>query len=121
MSELSQAQRRRVIVERARADGRIDAHDLAARLDVAIETIRRDLTALAQHGVLRRIHGAAYPAEGAAHEVPRITAPASWSSNAAASPPPPPKLVTPPPCSSTRATPANSSLNDAPPLGRPGL
>ncbi|WP_159943578.1 MULTISPECIES: DeoR/GlpR family DNA-binding transcription regulator [unclassified Nocardiopsis] len=56
-------ERQKVILERARRDGRVDVTGLAAEFDVTYETIRRDLTALERHGVLRRVHGGAIPVE----------------------------------------------------------
>jgi DeoR family fructose operon transcriptional repressor len=56
-------ERHQLIVERARLDGRVDVAALAADLDVTSETIRRDLTTLERHGLLRRVHGGAIPAE----------------------------------------------------------
>lgn len=56
-------ERRQVILERARRDGRVDVTGLAAEFDVTHETVRRDLTALERHGVLRRVHGGAIPVE----------------------------------------------------------
>jgi DeoR family transcriptional regulator, fructose operon transcriptional repressor len=57
------AERQQLIVERARADGRVDGAALAVELDVTPETIRRDLSTLERHGVLRRVHGGAIPVE----------------------------------------------------------
>ncbi|MBV2366914.1 DeoR/GlpR family DNA-binding transcription regulator [Streptomonospora nanhaiensis] len=56
-------ERQRHILERARRDGRVDVAGLAAAFDVTYETVRRDLTALERHGVLRRVHGGAIPVE----------------------------------------------------------
>ncbi|WP_017585684.1 DeoR/GlpR family DNA-binding transcription regulator [Nocardiopsis ganjiahuensis] len=56
-------ERQKVILERARHDGRVDVTGLASEFDVTYETIRRDLTALERHGVLRRVHGGAIPVE----------------------------------------------------------
>ena len=42
--------------------------DLAARLQVAAETVRRDLQVLESHGLIRRTHGGAFPTEGARFE-----------------------------------------------------
>lgn len=56
-------ERHQAIVERARTDGRVDVATLAADLDVTAETIRRDLTTLERHGLLRRVHGGAIPVE----------------------------------------------------------
>lgn len=51
------------IVTRARSNGRVEVTALAATLDVATETIRRDLTSLERRGLLRRVHGGAIPVE----------------------------------------------------------
>ncbi|GAB2507742.1 DeoR/GlpR family DNA-binding transcription regulator [Nocardiopsis aegyptia] len=56
-------ERQQVILERARHDGRVDVTGLTSEFDVTYETIRRDLTALERHGVLRRVHGGAIPVE----------------------------------------------------------
>lgn len=56
-------ERQKVILERARHEGRVDVTGLASEFDVTYETIRRDLTALERHGVLRRVHGGAIPVE----------------------------------------------------------
>ncbi|SFJ81740.1 DeoR/GlpR family DNA-binding transcription regulator [Cellulomonas sp. KH9] len=56
-------ERHQEILTRARADGRVDVTRLAAELDVTPETIRRDLTALERHGLVRRVHGGAIPVE----------------------------------------------------------
>jgi DeoR family fructose operon transcriptional repressor len=56
-------ERHQQILARARADGRVDVTGLADELDVTPETIRRDLTALERHGLVRRVHGGAIPVE----------------------------------------------------------
>jgi DeoR family transcriptional regulator, fructose operon transcriptional repressor len=56
-------ERQQVILERARARGRVDVTALADEFAVTTETIRRDLTILERHGVLRRVHGGAIPVE----------------------------------------------------------
>lgn len=56
------------IVEFARTRGRVEVAALAAELDVATETIRRDLKALAGRRLLKRVHGGAVPLETAAFE-----------------------------------------------------
>lgn len=56
-------ERQRSILERARAEGRVDVAALAAEFEVTYETIRRDLTTLERHGVLRRVHGGAITVE----------------------------------------------------------
>ncbi|SDP27761.1 DNA-binding transcriptional regulator of sugar metabolism, DeoR/GlpR family [Nakamurella panacisegetis] len=68
MGNSPNAQRRREIIAFAREHGQVQVTDLAARLGVATETIRRDLTVLEQDGLVRRIHGAAYPLDGAGFE-----------------------------------------------------
>lgn len=47
----------------ARSEGRIDNTHAAAHLDVAIETLRRDLRFLDQEGQIRRVHGGFVAAE----------------------------------------------------------
>ncbi len=47
------------ILDLARADGRVLVEDLAARFGVTLQTIRRDLTDLADAGRLERVHGGA--------------------------------------------------------------
>lgn len=61
-------ERQRLILGRARRDGRVDVGALAADLDVAVETVRRDLRELAGRGVVHRVHGGAYPVESAGFE-----------------------------------------------------
>lgn len=56
-------ERRHAIADQARRDGRVEVVALATELDVTPETIRRDLSDLERHGVLRRVHGGAIPAE----------------------------------------------------------
>jgi DeoR family fructose operon transcriptional repressor len=56
-------ERQRWIVERARASGRVEVAALADELSVTTETVRRDLTTLERHALLRRVHGGAIPIE----------------------------------------------------------
>lgn len=51
--------RHRHIVDRLDSVGRVDVGSLAMQLDVAPETIRRDLRLLEQQGLLQRVHGGA--------------------------------------------------------------
>ncbi|MDQ1636349.1 MAG: DeoR family transcriptional regulator, fructose operon transcriptional repressor [Frankiaceae bacterium] len=51
------------IVGRARSQGRVDVTFLAEEFGVTTETVRRDLTVLERHGLLRRVHGGAIPVE----------------------------------------------------------
>jgi DeoR/GlpR family transcriptional regulator of sugar metabolism len=51
--------RHRRIIDLLDAHGRVQVGDLSGRLDVAPETIRRDLRQLEDHGLLQRVHGGA--------------------------------------------------------------
>ncbi|KRO39811.1 MAG: hypothetical protein ABR66_00310 [Microbacteriaceae bacterium BACL25 MAG-120322-bin65] len=61
-------ERRLLIVDWTRNEGRLDAADTALKLNVATETIRRDFDILQRRGVLRRVHGGAIAMERFAHE-----------------------------------------------------
>ncbi len=61
-------ERRMRLVEWTRSAGLVDASDAADRLDVAVETVRRDLDVLQRRGLLRRVHGGAIATEKYAHE-----------------------------------------------------
>ncbi|MER5443882.1 DeoR/GlpR family DNA-binding transcription regulator [Streptomyces sp. NPDC002790] len=65
---MSAEERQREIVRTARHSGSVDVTELAAALGVAKETVRRDLRALEDHGLVRRTHGGAYPVESAGFE-----------------------------------------------------
>jgi DeoR family transcriptional regulator, glycerol-3-phosphate regulon repressor len=52
------------ILDLARSDGRVVVEDLASRFDVTLQTIRRDLTEMADAGHLDRVHGGAVPRTG---------------------------------------------------------
>ena len=56
------------LTEWSRIEGRIDAITAAARLDVAVETVRRDLEILQRRGVVRRVHGGAISTQRLAKE-----------------------------------------------------
>src|SRR5690606_22325550 len=60
--------RRAAILTQARDEGSVSVAELSAMLDVATETVRRDLRALVDAGLLRRTHGGAKPVEGAGFE-----------------------------------------------------
>lgn len=62
------ATRHAAIVEQLRSTGQVSATDIAEQLGVTHETIRKDLTALQERGVLRRVHGGAVPVEPLSHE-----------------------------------------------------
>lgn len=59
------AQRRDVLLDRLRRDGRIVARDLADELGLSPDTVRRDLRDLAQAGLCQRVYGGALPASPA--------------------------------------------------------
>lgn len=61
-------ERQHTILERLREDGRLDVRDVAETLAVSPETVRRDLRVLERHGLVRRVHGGAYPVESAGFE-----------------------------------------------------
>ncbi len=56
---MSQSERLQEIQIIARRDGRVSVDGLAAHFDVTLQTIRRDLTELADQGKLQRVHGGA--------------------------------------------------------------
>lgn len=58
-TQVDAADRHRHIVDRLDAVGRVEVGSLATSLDVAPETIRRDLRLLEQQGQLQRVHGGA--------------------------------------------------------------
>lgn len=51
--------RQSLIIETARADGRVEVVALAERFDVTQETIRRDLSSLERKGLVHRVYGGA--------------------------------------------------------------
>ncbi|WP_206446872.1 DeoR/GlpR family DNA-binding transcription regulator [Agrococcus sp. KRD186] len=55
-------QRRDEIAARIQADGRVLVADIAHELGITAETVRRDLDALEQAGIARRVHGGAVAA-----------------------------------------------------------
>ena len=61
-------ERRLLIVDWTRNEGRLDAAQTALKLNVATETVRRDFDVLQRRGVLRRVHGGAIAMERFAHE-----------------------------------------------------
>lgn len=66
-------QRQELLLARATAHGAVRVVDVAAELDVSEMTVRRDIAALAEAGLLRRVHGGAVPARPTALE-PTFTA-----------------------------------------------
>ncbi|MGB7983127.1 MAG: DeoR/GlpR family DNA-binding transcription regulator [Candidatus Nanopelagicales bacterium] len=60
-------ERQAAILDLARDAGRVEVARLAEELDVTPETVRRDLSALARTGLIRRVHGGAILAEANAN------------------------------------------------------
>ncbi|MEO1139920.1 MAG: DeoR/GlpR family DNA-binding transcription regulator [Pseudomonadota bacterium] len=61
---MSQTFRHPEILEIARGEGKVMVEDLAERFGVTVQTIRRDLTELADAGKLERVHGGAVMPSG---------------------------------------------------------
>jgi DeoR family fructose operon transcriptional repressor len=59
---MSAEERQRAMVQLVAECGRLSVNTLAARYDVAAETVRRDLSALDRVGLVRRVHGGVVPA-----------------------------------------------------------
>jgi DeoR/GlpR family transcriptional regulator of sugar metabolism len=55
------AERKRLLLEVLKSEGKILASDLSKRLAVSEDTIRRDLRELDRAGLLQRVHGGALP------------------------------------------------------------
>jgi DeoR/GlpR family transcriptional regulator of sugar metabolism len=55
-------ERRELILDRLRRDGKVVAAELSSSLAVSPDTVRRDLRELKEAGLLRRVHGGALPA-----------------------------------------------------------
>ena len=64
------AQRKDLILDTLREQGRVVAKELAARLELSEDTIRRDLRELAAEGRLHRVYGGALPASPAMADFP---------------------------------------------------
>src|SRR5258708_27941671 len=60
--ELFPVERRDRILGLLQEEGKVVAFDLARRLNVSIDTVRRDLDYLASAGSIRRVHGGGLPA-----------------------------------------------------------
>src|SRR4051812_49585117 len=65
MTLTSAEKRRRLILHRARGNGRVQIAELADFLGVAAATVRRDLRILEDRGLLRRLYGGALPVDEA--------------------------------------------------------
>jgi DeoR family fructose operon transcriptional repressor len=63
-----QSERRSEITQLVYDNGRVEVSDLAKRFSVTTETIRRDLSELARHHIVRRVHGGAIAFESLRYE-----------------------------------------------------
>lgn len=68
MAVMLTAERKALVLELLGRDGRVVARDLAERLDVSDDTVRRDLRELAAEGRLIRVHGGAMPVSPATQD-----------------------------------------------------
>jgi len=57
------SERKALILDRVRRDGRLVAKTFASELDLSEDTIRRDLREMAAEGLLARVHGGALPVQ----------------------------------------------------------
>lgn len=73
------AQRRELLLDRLRRDGRLVARDVAADLEVPEDMIRRDLRDLAAAGLVQRVYGGALPVSPAIADYPTRNAVAAAS------------------------------------------
>ncbi|WP_129669594.1 LacI family DNA-binding transcriptional regulator [Phytoactinopolyspora endophytica] len=80
------AHRRELILDTVRSRGTVRLRDLTDELDVSIATVRRDVTALAQRGLLSRVHGAIKPTHDANNDQGRAKADRQLASEAATGP-----------------------------------
>jgi DeoR/GlpR family transcriptional regulator of sugar metabolism len=63
------AQRRDLLLDRLRSDGRIVAKDMADELGISEDSVRRDLRELAAAGLCQRVYGGALPVSPAIADV----------------------------------------------------
>jgi DeoR/GlpR family transcriptional regulator of sugar metabolism len=71
-------ERRRYLLARARAEGRVAVTGAAQELHMSVETVRRDLKVLEAHGLIRREYGVAYPVESAGFESDLASRESEW-------------------------------------------
>jgi DeoR/GlpR family transcriptional regulator of sugar metabolism len=64
------AQRRDLLLDRLRTEGRLVAKDLATELEVSEDSVRRDLRELAAAGLCQRVYGGALPVSPALADYP---------------------------------------------------
>ena len=61
---MSMSLRHPEILDLIRASGHVEVEELATRFGVSVQTIRRDLSDLAEMGRIERVHGGAILASG---------------------------------------------------------
>ena len=64
------AQRRDLLLDRLRTEGRLVAKDLATEFGVSEDSVRRDLRELAAAGLCQRVYGGALPVSPALADYP---------------------------------------------------
>ncbi|GAA0430627.1 DeoR/GlpR family DNA-binding transcription regulator [Leifsonia naganoensis] len=75
---LSGPERQRFLLEAARQHGRVRVTQAAKSLAVTPETVRKDLAALQEDGLIVRVHGGGLPVETLAYE-PGVTVRTEWA------------------------------------------
>lgn len=78
VERLSGPERQRLLLETARQQGRVRVNAAAKSLSVTPETVRKDLAALQENGLIVRVHGGGLPVETLAYE-PGITVRTEWA------------------------------------------
>lgn len=75
----SSLERQKILLEAARTKGRVRVSTSARSLAVTPETVRKDLEALQDEGLIVRVHGGGIPAESLAFE-PGVSTRTAWAS-----------------------------------------
>lgn len=69
---ISSEERKRVIVDQLKLDGRVKVPELSQRFAVSEETVRRDLLLLEREGLAKRVYGGAVPSKPTNYEPPYL-------------------------------------------------
>lgn len=69
---ISSEERKRVIVDQLKLDGRVKVPELSQRFAVSEETVRRDLLLLEREGLAKRVYGGAVPSKQTNYEPPYL-------------------------------------------------
>jgi len=69
---ISSEERKRVIVEQLKLEGQVKVPELAWRLTVSEETVRRDLVLLEREGLAKRVYGGAVLVKSSSYEPPYL-------------------------------------------------